>query len=78
MKMYKAKSVPKNLNEADCSELTENLLSKSPSYDNFMMYAKDSKPEFEGDGPLGIGANIDEKISGIKDRRGTVAVNLLN
>lgn len=72
--MYKAKSVPKNLNETDCIELTENLLSKSPSYDSLIDICKNFKIEFEGDGPLGIRfRNIDEKLVVSKIEKGTVA-----
>lgn len=71
--MYKAKSVPKNLNETDCIELTENL-SKSPSYDSLIDICKRFKIEFEGDGPLGIRfTNIDEKLVVSKIEEGTVA-----
>ena len=72
--MYKAKSVPKNLNETDCTEMTEYLLSKSPSYDSLIDICKRFKIEFEGDGPLGIRfTNIDEKLVVSKIEEGTVA-----
>ena len=71
--MYKAKSVPQNLNEID-HELSESLLSKSPSYDSLIDICKRFKVELEGDGPLGIRfRNVDEKLVVSKIEEGTVA-----
>ena len=71
--MYKAKSVPQNLNEID-HELGESLLSKSPSYDSLIDICKRFKVELEGDGPLGIiFRNVDEKLVVSKIEEGTVA-----
>lgn len=73
--MYKAISIPNNLNNFDSKEsLNEKLLSKSPSYDSLLDIHKEFKVEIEGDGPLGIRfMNIDEKLIISKIDKGTVA-----
>lgn len=59
--MYKAQSIPNNLNEID--NLSEKLLSRTPSYDSLIDICQNIKIEFEGDGPLGIKfVNVDERL----------------
>ena len=73
--MNKAISIPNNLNtHSENNNLTQNLLSKSPSYDSLIDIQHKFTVELEGDGELGIRfKKLNNKIIVAKIDKNTVA-----